>query len=73
MNKTWAPIRTSRKYPSYFRKVTARSTGEPLIYSLSLAPVTETLFGARSLVLGCGPTLTYCRPPLFLGTARKTR
>jgi hypothetical protein len=45
----------------------------PLIYSLSVAPGTQTLLGARSLVLGWVSTLTYWRPPLFLGTARKTR
>jgi hypothetical protein len=44
-----------------------------LIYSLSVAPGTQTLLGARSLVLGWVSTLTYWRPPLFLGTARKTR
>jgi len=44
-----------------------------LIYSLSVAPGTQTLLGARSLVLGWVSTLTYWSPPLFLGTARKTR
>jgi hypothetical protein len=45
----------------------------PVTYSLSVAPGTQTLLGASSLVLGWVSTLTYCRPPLFLGTARKTR
>jgi hypothetical protein len=45
----------------------------PVIYSLSVAPGTQTLLGARSLVLGWVSTLTYWSPPLFLGTARKTR